>query len=170
MSATPACIVRCDLTGCEAEYLSRGSDLPMLARSDAQATGWEITSRPGSSGRTDVTDRCPAHASVAARQRGRLTCPVRPCHPRRVVPRRPGEPCDPKRGSPGTARTKIATMESMRRFWAPGVSAYSPATGEKRCANPADYWYLTNADGPLTDSEGEPMILVTRSVRMVGVR
>ena len=68
------------------------------------------------------------------------------------------------------ARTEIATIESMRAAYKPGVFAYSPATGEQYSANPNDYFWLTDADGPLTDSEGEPMILGTRSVRMVGVR
>lgn len=54
MSTVGACIVRCDVVGC-------GSELPMLARSDAQAIGWEIASRPAPFGRTDVTDHCPIH-------------------------------------------------------------------------------------------------------------
>lgn len=55
----------------------------------------------------------------------------------------------------------IATKRAMRERYRPGVLAYSPATGEEYSANPGDYWAQPD-DWTMTDSEGEPMILVTR--------
>lgn len=60
-----------------------------------------------------------------------------------------------------------ATLRNMRIHDAgrvPGhenVIAYSLLTGEEYSATPGDYWHLSQ-DEPLLDSEGEPMILVTR--------
>ena len=45
---------------------------------------------------------------------------------------------------------------------APAAIAYSPNTGEQYSASSGDY-FMIGMDEPLRDSDGEPMILVTKS-------
>jgi hypothetical protein len=58
----------------------------------------------------------------------------------------------------------LATLVNMRAVEAQetaGVFAFSPYTGERYSANPADYFGAPLDDNePLRDLEGEPMLLV----------
>ena len=57
--------------------------------------------------------------------------------------------------------SKIATVANMRAVQdKPGVFAFSPATFERYSATPGDYFWMPENE-PLTDSEGEPMLLAT---------
>lgn len=61
-----------------------------------------------------------------------------------------------------------ASIANMRRYYSPGVLAYSPATGEEYSANPSDYWDA-GSTYVLTDANGDAMQLVTRHTVYVDV-
>lgn len=53
-----------------------------------------------------------------------------------------------------------ATLRNMRKYYTDfTVIAYSPTTLATASANPGDYWWLTDEDDPLEDSQGRPMLL-----------
>ena len=54
----------------------------------------------------------------------------------------------------------LATIENMEKHYRHGVFAWSPLTDDRCSANPGDYFWA--APGwTITDSEGDPMLLVT---------
>lgn len=59
-----------------------------------------------------------------------------------------------------------ATVGNMRTYYAPGVFAWSPFTGEQVTANPADLFYRSD-DYLLTDDDGNGMILVRKVTEYV---
>lgn len=65
--------------------------------------------------------------------------------------------------------TTVATIENMRRHYAPGVVAYSPKTGEEFSADPRDYPWLPPGE-PLMDRIDVPCVLVRFRVQIVNVR
>ncbi len=81
--------------------------------------------------------------------------------------------------STDTSTATLATPANMRRFAElhpgrdlPGGGhvegrrcfAFSPGTGEQFSASAGDYWTQPD-DQPLTDSEGEPMVLAVSETR-----
>lgn len=62
--------------------------------------------------------------------------------------------------------SKIATIENMRKYYEPGVSASSPETGEIYSANPADYWDA-EAGFTMYDLNGQPLLLCREEIRRV---
>jgi hypothetical protein len=62
-----------------------------------------------------------------------------------------------------------ATMANMRKYGkGPGVFAYSPVTGERCSADPADYWWM-GPNESLIDGAGGTMELVfeRRTIRRI---
>ena len=55
--------------------------------------------------------------------------------------------------------TLLATPANMTKAGGHPVIAYSPNTHEEYSADAGDYWNLPD-DEPLTDANGDPMILV----------
>ena len=53
----------------------------------------------------------------------------------------------------------VLHADGMIRIETPKPFAYSPGTGERFSANPADYWNEEDEDRPLCDEYGEPMVL-----------
>jgi hypothetical protein len=58
----------------------------------------------------------------------------------------------------------LASVVNMRAYVnVPGIVAWSSGTGEEYSATAEDYWGLDEEE-TLTDSEGEPMVLVSRVI------
>lgn len=65
-----------------------------------------------------------------------------------------------------STQANLKNMRAIVDLGVPGVIAVSPDTGEKYSADPADYFYLSDAE-TLEDERGNPMLLAVQHTRWI---